>query len=71
MKTAKIVIAAIRLICPSCNEIITASDGSHTLHANIAERWDELSRSALKCNNCGALYKLPANPFKQAVKEQA
>jgi hypothetical protein len=70
MKTAKVIIASIRLVCPECLRVVTASDGQQVLRdENVADRWEQIAGQGITCNNCFARFSLPKNPFKRSGKE--
>lgn len=65
MKVARIIIRSVQLVCPDCQQVITASNGEQTLHADgdISLRWEHVRKHGLTCPACHALFTLPPNPF--------
>ena len=66
IKTAKIVVTAVQLMCPECKTVVTASNGEQTIRkAMVKDFWNRWKHGdPFKCPHCKALFKLPANPFK-------
>jgi hypothetical protein len=66
MQVAKLIVRVVQLECPHCHQVVKASDGAVSIHADVADRWEMLAKHPLECTGCGMHFKLPANPFQKA-----
>jgi hypothetical protein len=68
MQVAKLIVRVVQLECPHCHQVVKASDGTVSIHADVADRWEMLAKHPLECMGCHRLFSLPASPFREKVR---
>jgi len=63
-KTTKVIIAAVNVYCPECEEIISEKSGSYVFGPGEYE-----SGKIILCDTCGSAVRLPKINFQQPVQK--